>query len=580
MKQEALYKEICREIIEEVKKQKTNDQQAFNTIKAKVLKKHKFTKIPKNIDITSFATNKERLQFKNLFTIKPTRTLSGVATIAIMPKPIACRHGKCTYCPGGPGSIFGNVPQSYTGKEPATRRAIRNSYDPYLQVANRIEQYLAMNKVPDKIELIVMGGTFTSFPIPYQEEFMKYSYKAMNDLSEKFFDSKGNLKINKFNSFFKLPGDLHDENRTTQIQEQLLKLKDKYNNKNEAKEVDLEEEKKKNETAQIRIVALCLETRPDWSKEAQIDLMLKYGTTRIEIGVQTVYDSVLERIKRMHTVKDTINATRLLKDSFLKVGYHMMPGLPEVTKEQDLHSLRQIVENSDFMPDALKLYPCMVLKGTELYEEWKRGEFIPLTTEESAEIISEFKRYVPKWLRIMRVQRDIPTFMTEIGVDRTNLRQYVEKKLIEKNIDCKCIRCKEPKSKDINWDNVKIQRTEYDASDGKEIFISSEDTKNDILVGFARLRIPANPFRTELDKKTAGIRELHVYGQAVGIGKKDESASQHKGIGKQLIKEAEKIALEDFDMKKIAVISGVGVKEYYRKIGYTNLGPYMGKKLI
>jgi len=585
MEQEALYKELCREIIEEIKKNNITDQQGLNSAKMKILRKNNLKTIPKNIDITSFATDEERETLRKVLTIKPTRTNSGVATIAVMPRPIACRHGKCSYCPGGPGSIFGNVPQSYTGKEPATRRAIRNSYDPYLQVSSRLEQYIAMNRVPDKVELIIMGGTFTSFPLNYQEEFIKYTYKAMNDFSAKFFDSvTKKLNTSKFNSFFRLPANLNDDSRTLAIQEDLLKMKDmnekgEHEELAESKNVILEEQQKINETAKIRLVALCFETRPDWSNEPQIDMMLKLGATRVEIGVQTVYNRVLERIKGMHTVEETIKETQLLKDSFLKIGYHMMPGLPDVTREQDIHSLNQIVQNPDFMPDALKIYPCMVLRGTELYEDWKKGTFNPITTEQSADIITEFKKNVPKWLRIMRVQRDIPTFMTESGVDKTNLRQYLEIKLKEKGIKCSCIRCKEPKSKEVSWDDVKMLRQDYDASGGKEIFISCEDTKNDILVGFARVRKPYKPFRKEIDGNTLGIRELHVYGPAVNIGKHDSSSSQHRGIGKSLLTEAEKIAKEDYDARKMLVISGICVREYYRKFGYKTEGPYMAKNM-
>ena len=470
--------------------------------------------------------------------------------------------------------MFGSVPQAYTGREPATRRAIRSAYDPYLQTSSRIEQYLAMNRVPDKVELIIMGGTFTSFPLNYQDEFMKYTYKAMNDFSEEFFSgpNKEIMDIGKFNNFFRLPGDLQDESRTNAIHADLMKIKDSTG------EVSLDVEQARNEKAKMRIVAVCFETRPDWARQPQIDMMLKLGATRVEIGVQTIYNEVLERIRRMHSVEESIEATQLLKDSFLKIGYHMMPGLPGVSKDQDVESLKQTITNPDFRPDAMKIYPCMVMRGTVLYNQWKKGEYAPLTTEQGAEIISEFKRDVPRWLRIMRVQRDIPTFMTESGVDRTNLRQYVDKKLHEKGIKCNCVRCREPKSRQVSWDNVRILREEYEASGGREIFISCEDTKNDILIGFARMRKPGKHFRPEIDSNTLGIRELHVYGPAVNLSKKDDHSSQHRGIGKALLAEAEKIAREEYDARKMVVISGVGVKEYYRKLGYEKEGPYMTKR--
>jgi len=562
------YEDVCREILEEVKKRKIKDQHRFNRIKLEVLQKHKLLEIPTNVDIASVASAEDRERYKDLLTIKPTRTSSGVSVVAVMTKPIKCPHGKCLYCPGGPGSGFGDVPQSYTGKEPATRRAIRNKYDSYLQVANRLEQYLAMNKIPDKIELIIMGGTFPSFPKNYQNNFIKYSFKAMNDFSGLFF-TKNRFKLKRFIGFFELPGDIESMERTKRIQKRLLEKKER---------AKLEDEQEKNEKSKLRCIAMCIETRPDYCKEQHINQMLKLGATRVELGVQSVYVSVLKKINRGHTVRDSVIATQLMKDSFLKVGYHMMPGLPSVTKKMDMKSLIEIIKNPDFRPDALKIYPTMVLKGTGLYELWKKKKYMPMTTGQAAELISEFKRYVPEYIRIMRIQRDIPTFMTEDGVDKTNLRQYVEEKLRKKRIKCRCVRCREPRNKDVDMKNVKIKRYKYEASKGTEVFISAEDKKNDLLVGFCRLRIPYKPFRKEITSRSAGIRELHVYGKAVEIGK-NSHALQHKGLGKRLLKEAERIAKEKFDINKIVVISGVGARDYYKKLGYKKEKVYMVKKI-
>jgi elongator complex protein 3 len=554
------------EIIGTIKNNKL-DKEKLSKLKVKLCKKHKLRKIPTDIEILLNSKIKDISKVKKYLLTKPVRSISGVAPIAVMTKPFLCPHGKCSYCPGGINSVFGNVPQSYTGKEPATRRAIRNKYDAYLQVMNRLEQFIVSGHNPEKIELIVMGGTFPSFPMKYQEEFIKDSFKAMNDFSYLFY--KNIFDIVKFKDFFELPGDIENKERTKRIQDKLLKLKNK--------KLKLETAQKKNETSKIRDVALCIETRPDYCYEKHINEMLRLGTTRVELGVQTVYDKILKKIKRGHLVKDTIKATQLLKDSFLKVGYHMMPGLPDVSREMDLNSLNKMIKNPDFKPDALKIYPCMVMEGTELYKKYKEKKFRPLSTKQAADLIAEFKKNVPEYMRIMRVQRDIPTFMTEEGVDKTNLRQYIEKITKNKKIKCRCIRCREPKNKAIDFENIKIKKYFYEASNGMEVFISAEDAKNDILAGFCRLRKPYRPFRKEITKKSVGIRELHVYGEAIGLGKKGKV--QHRGLGRKLLKEAEKISKEKFSAKKILVISGVGARRYFAQLRYERDGPYMSKKL-
>ena len=544
-------------------KQKRLSKEQLSKIKNKLCQKYKVRQPPTDIEILLHATP-EDISKMNLI-VKPMRTQSGVAVVAVMSYPFACKHGRCMYCPGGPSSFFGDVPQSYTGKEPATMRAIRNKYDAYLQVFNRLEQYIALGHMPDKIELIVMGGTFPSFDLVYQEEFIAYALKAMNDFGAMFF-SDGKLDFVKYKQFFEMPGDMRDDSRVKRIQKRMFALKGKSS---------LLKEQKRNESSKIRCVAMCLETRPDYCFEKEIDETLKLGGTRVEIGVQTVYEDVMKKIKRGHTVKDAVKATQLMKDSFLKVGYHMMPGLIGSNAKKDVEMFKELFDNSDFKPDALKIYPCMVIEGTELYDLWKAKKYKPLTTSVAAKIIAEAKKYVPEYCRIMRVQRDIPTTMISAGVDRTNLRQYVSKLLKEKKISCKCIRCREPKGKKIDFSKVEIKRMDYSASNGQEVFISAE--YNDLLLGFCRLRIPYKPFRPEITKKSAGIRELHVYGTVVPVGEKG-LAVQHKGLGRKLLLEAEKIAKKEFDCDKMLVISGIGAREYYKKLGYKKDGAYMSKK--
>ena len=527
-------------------------ENALKLIKSRLAKKYNLNKTPSNIELLNFLSVKP----KEIIT-KPTRTISGVAPIAVMTKPHKCPHikkgiGPCIMCPGGVNSYFGSVPQSYTGKEPATMRAIRNNYDPYLQVFNRLEQYVLLNQNFEKVEIIIMGGTFPSLTKNYQDEFVTLIFKALNDFSDLFF-IKNKFDFVKFKNFFELPGNIKDKNRIKNIHKKLLKLK---------KKSSLLKEQLRNENSKIKCVALCIETRPDYCTQKEIKQMLKLGCTRVELGVQSIYDDILKKINRGHTVKDTINATKLLKNSFLKVGYQVMPGLPKSSYQKDVQMFKELFFNDDFKPDALKIYPCMVLKGTKLYNLWKKNKYKPLTTKEAVNLIIEAKKFVPKYCRIMRTQRDIPTYAIESGVDKTNLRQYIHESMKKQGLKCNCIRCRELKDKIINIKDIKILKYDYKSSNGTEYFISAE--ADDVLIGFCRLRID----------KTAGIRELHVYGKAASLIE-DENTMQHKGLGKRLIEEAEKIAKEKF--KKVYVISGIGVKNYYKKLGYKKDGFYMSK---
>ncbi|RJQ17026.1 tRNA uridine(34) 5-carboxymethylaminomethyl modification radical SAM/GNAT enzyme Elp3 [Candidatus Woesearchaeota archaeon] len=556
---------VAKQIVEIANTLDDLDEQKLNTIKKKVAKEHHFKDILTNIQILTHIDNKDMQKYKFLIT-KPTRTISGVAVIAIMAMPLNCPHGRCTYCPGGLNSYFGSVPQSYTGKEPATMRAIRNSYDPYLQIMNRLEQYVIIGQVPEKVELILMGGTFPAYPKKYRDEFIYQCFKAMNDFSRLFYQDT--LNITAFKEFFELPGNVDNKERTEKINKKLLEIKNE-NSKT------LQEEQTINETSKIKCIGLTIETKPDWGKDKIGSELLEYGCTRIELGIQTVYDEVLEQIHRGHTIQDTIDSVRMLKDLGFKLNFHMMPGLPGISKEKDIAGLKEIFNNPNYRPDMLKVYPTMVFPGTPLQKDFEDGKFIPLTTEQAADIITEFKQIVPRYCRIMRVQRDIPTILGK-GVTRNNLRQYIEQLMKEKGYTCNCIRCREIKQNKIQG-NPEFEIIEYNASEGKEFFISLKDD-NDKLLGFCRLRFPSELLRKEITNDSALIRELHVYGSAVSVGKKESEKAQHKGFGTQLMEKAEEIA-KQHKKNKMIVISGVGVRGYYRKLGYALEGPYMVKAL-
>jgi len=550
--------------IEKLLQEKQLTAQELAKEKIKLCRKHNIKEIPSDIQIR-LETNSKHLQ-----STKPTRTISGVAVIAIMTKPLPCPHGKCRYCPGGPGSAFGDVPQSYTGREPATLRGIRNHYDAYLQVMNRLEQYTVLGHPQDKVELIIMGGTFPSVSKEYQEQFVKDALRAMNDFSLLFFDTDGNFKENKFKAFFELPGDIHDPERVKRIHEKLFEMK----LKSSEKEKSLKEIQEENETAVIRCVGMTVETRPDYGLKEHGNFLLSLGCTRIEIGIQSIYDDVLSHIKRGHTNADSIQSIQELKDLGFKITLHYMPGLPLTSKEQDIEGMKSLFQNSDYRPDMLKIYPCMVAPGTPLYEDFQQGLFKPITTEEAMERIIELKKVIPTYCRIQRIQRDVPTKQWSAGVTDTNLRQLMH---LRYTVACRCIRCREPRKREINHESMKVNIYEYEASEGKEFFIAAEDIKKDIIAGFCRLRLPSKCLRDEITSDSALIRELHVFGSAVGIGKKSEDI-QHQGLGKLLLKKAEDIACEH-KKKKIVIIAGIGVKEYYKKQDYLKQGPYMVKDI-
>jgi elongator complex protein 3 len=544
------------------------DKRTLMTKKIEFCKKHKVKKVPTDIEILLNAKQSDLPLLKKYLQTKPVRTISGVAVVAVMTKPFPCPHGRCTMCPGGINSHFGTVPQSYTGHEPATMRGIRNNYDSYLQVFNRLEQYIVIGQNPDKVDLILMGGTFPFTPARYQDEFVIGCFKAMNDFSNLFYDD-GEFNLNKFREFFELPGEVGSKSRTESVQKKLLALK-------EENKVSLEEEQIKNETSNIRCIGLTIETKPDYAQLKHANQMLRLGCTRVELGVQSVYDDALKKINRGHTVAETISAIKTLKDLGFKINYHMMTGLPDIDVEKDVESLKEIFTNDAYKPDMIKIYPCMVMPGTPLYDDWKKGLFVPQSTQVAAEVIARAKKYVPEYVRIMRVQRDIPTKMSVDGVDKNNLRQIIDDRLKDLGYACRCIRCREIKN--IEVQGIPILKTmEFSASDGKEFFISF-DTEDDKLIGFCRLRFPGQSLREEIPDNSAIIRELHVYGTAVAIGKPSEDKAQHKGFGRRLMDEAERVA-KVAGKTKMIVISGVGVREYYKKLGYHKEGPYMVKML-
>ncbi|MFW6110996.1 MAG: tRNA uridine(34) 5-carboxymethylaminomethyl modification radical SAM/GNAT enzyme Elp3 [Thermoproteota archaeon] len=526
-------REVLREMVDALMERDSLSRGCVSEVKREVAGKYHLSRMPSNSELIGVLREEERGRLLPFLRRKATRTLSGVTVIAVMTRPYSCPQPEpCAYCPGGPSV---GAPQSYTGFEPAAMRGLQNDFDPYLQVEKRVRQLEAIGHEVDKIELIVMGGTFPATPREYQRWFIRRCLDGITGCESE----------------------------------------------------DLEEAKKNAEGSERRNIGITLETRPDWAKECHIDHMLSMGVTRVEVGVQNPCDELYRLVGREHTVQDVIQATRILKDSGLKVVYHMMPGLPGSNPERDLEAFREIFTNPVFKPDMLKIYPCLVLEDTETYKWYKEGEYEPYTSQTATELLVEVKNMVPQWVRIMRIQRDIPAPLIAAGVKKSNLRQLIHHRLEEKGLRCNCIRCREvghrmqKEEVEPDPDKVEILTTQYQASEGEELFISAEDREDRVLMGYLRLRIPSEKaHRPEIKEEQCSlIRELHVYGPLVPVGDHSAEAWQHKGYGNRLLMEAERLSLEEYDRGKILVTSGLGAKEYYRRLGYQYQGPYMSKSL-
>lgn len=492
---------------------------------------YRLATMPANEDILRYLAKDSR--YRRLLMVKPAKTASGVAVIAVMPKPYECPHGRCIYCPGG---IEVNTPLSYTGTEPATRAAQKFDYDPFMQVSSKLEQLQARGHDTGKSEIVLVGGTFPFMPAGYQREFAKSCYDALNGF------------------------------RSPTLQEAMAA----------------------NETAANRCVGFTIETKPDYCKEPHVDLMLELGATRVEIGVQSLRDDVYRAVNRGHTLADVRDAFRVARDAGYKIVAHMMPGLPRSSPEQDIEDFRTLFGDPSFRPDMLKVYPTLVLKGTGLYKLYEGGAYRAYSDDDLVNVLVEMKKIVPPYVRIMRVQREIEAGDIAAGPKSGNLRQLVLARLHAQGCRCRCIRCREAglQKRYPAPEDVVMRRQDYQASGGKEVFLSFESRDSDTILGFLRLRHVRRSHRPELaGGNSAIVRELHVYGQVVNVGSKSDgpmmASYQHRGYGMKLMQEAERIAREELGAGKIAVISAVGTREYYKKQlgGYRQDGPYVSKVL-
>lgn len=510
-----------KEIVEELLKKDKISRKVVDQTKRDVCKKYK-TNCPPNVDLIEIYQdmNVKDKRLEAALRLRPVRSLSGVVNVSVLTKPNEC-PGNCIYCPAQEGA-----PKSYLDDEPAVMRAKLNNFDPKRQVKNRIKSLHKTGHPTNKVEIRIIGETWSYYSKKYQKKFIKKCFEALNE----------------------------KESST------------------------LKEAQKENEKADHRLVCLSIETRPDYINKKEIKNLRELGVTMVEIGVQSIHEDVLKKNKRGHGVKEIVKATKLLKDAGFKVCYQVMPDLPGSNFERDLEIFEELFNNPKFKPDFLKIYPCMILKEAPLYEMYKNGEYKPYSEKQLIKLLTKVKKnIIPYWVRIQRVIRDIPAQYVVAGGGSSNLREKLSKKAQREGWKCKCIRCREVKENYDPDEELKLFKEEYEASGGKEIVLTFENKDRSKLFSLLRLRIPSNPY-PEVLKNSAIIREIHTYGQQMNIkdGKILETSPQHKGLGKKLIKKAEKISPKD----KVTVISGVGARGYWKKNGYKLKDTYMVKENI
>jgi elongator complex protein 3 len=531
------FQAACREIIDELLASKLKSKDQLNAIKIRHCKAHGLPSLPKDAQVLHHATAEERELLAPVLRLRRNRTISGISVVAVMTKPVPC-PGSCVYCPGEKSQPDRPVAKSYTGREPAALRSLMYDYDPYDQVASRIDDLEAIGHSCDKIELIVMGGTFLSAPKDYQDCFVQGCIDGV---------------LGK---------------RTS----------------------SLDEAKSLAETSARRITAITFETRPDYCDAPHVDAMLDYGGTRVEIGVQTTFDDIYTLVNRGHDTAASKHAIQVAKDAGFKVCVHVMPNLPGSSVDRDREMFATLFDDEGYRPDYLKIYPCLVVDGTVLKDWWDAGTYKPYPTEDLIDMLADVKARLPSYTRIQRVQRDIPANLILDGVRNGNLREMVWAKMQEKGLHCNCIRCREYGFSQDRFEEAPIPSIEdlviqtdfYPASGGMEAFISALHPDTGQIFGYVRARRPSDlAHRSEvMASNSAVIRELRVVGEVVPINKiAKKLQAQHRGLGKKLMNVAEELAVHEFGAEKMLVIAGLGVRPYFYGLGYEPDGPYVSKLL-
>jgi len=524
--------------INEILGQKINSIKGLEEQKRRLSKKYKISTLLNSTILAEYRAllvlgRKQDDRLKRLLRKRAVRTLSGIAPVAVLTKPYPC-PGHCAYCPNEK-----SVPVSYLANEPAVMRAIRCQYDPYKQVTLRLKALEDNGHEPNKIEIIVIGGTWSYLPKKYKYWYILNCFQAVNDYNK----NRTRSEIKKLSAPIKPSLSLPELEKC------------------------LRREQARNEKAAYRIIGLTLETRPDYINQKELLEMRVLGCTRVEMGVQAPDDKILKLNRRGHGVAEIIAATKLLKNYGFKVTYHIMPALPGSSPAQDLEMFKRLFNSADYQPDQIKFYPTVVTAGTLLYKWFKEGRYKPYSDKQLQGLIIKAKAAVPEYVRIIRLVRDIPGESIVAGNLITNLRQVMK----DRGVKCRCIRCREAKEIKFSRKDYHLKIEIYEASGGQEYFISAVSRDDEILYGFCRLRLD-----NDSSIAPALIRELHVYGELVPMGGRKKV--QHRGLGKELMAKAEMIVKQK-RLAKVAVISGVGVRGYYRKLGYKRVGSYMMKRI-
>ncbi len=528
--------EDFKEIFKKIEDIKTWREDTLQTILKKYPKEGKglyrhdelvkeYKRLTKRNELVPSKTIEERIR------MKPTRTQSGVATVTVLMKPFMC-PGKCIFCPNEP-----NMPKSYISSEPGAQRALKNNFDPYLQTYNRIRALQNIGHRTDKIELIILGGTCSVYPEDYIVWFVKRCFDGMNSFGDTKYEKDLGVENTSWENLYKVQGI--------------------------------------NETTVCRNVGLVLETRPDYITKEEVVRFRKLGATKIQIGIQSLDDSILKLNNRGHGVKEIKTAFELLRLAGFKIHAHWMPNLYGSTVKKDIKDYKRLW-SKDFRPDELKIYPTSIIRNTVLEKHFREDKYQPYTSKQLLELFVNILPLTPRYTRLTRIVRDIPANEIVAGNKSSNFRQIAEKEILKQGKRIQDIRSREIKGESVTWDNLELEVIKYNTSVSKEYFISYKTKDRDRICSFLRLSIPKKEIFIEELKYSSIIREVHVYGNVVNIGKESKGESQHLGLGKKMIQIAEDISKKN-GFKKIAVISAIGTKEYYKKNSFLNGALYMHK---
>lgn len=554
---------VAREIILAAVKRTFANRDEFQKFRNKFIKKHR-SEIFHNLyfikayeDLLAEGKIEKNPHILGLIQKRKIRTMSGVVPLTVMTKPFPC-PGKCIYCPTDV-----RMPKSYIPSQPAAQRGFRQRFDPYSQVFARLKAMKMTGHSISKVELRILGGTWSSYPKQYQTWFVKRCLQAMNEFDQQLakYEQTQAVKAQTIKNPYGA-----DDKITTLVAKSI-----------DSKPMTLAEVTKINESASVKCIGVNVETRPDHIDKAEVRRLRRLGVTKVEMGVQTTDDRVQEITKRGHDLQSVRDATKLLKDAGFKISYHMMPNLPGSTIELDKQMVGELFQQPEYQPDYIKIYPCVVMPRTALATIYKRGEFQPYDDPTLEEVLLAQLKSVPEWCRIDRLARDIPADEIEAGFKVSNIRQILELQLEKEGTPSRDIRSREVRDTQFDPADVELVIRRYPASGGEELFLAYEDPKQDKLIALLRLRFPGKTFIPEL-KGAALIREVHVYGQQIAVGSKSNDHKQHVGWGTRLLQDAEQISREN-GYKQTAIIAGIGTREYYAKKGYHLDGTYMVRSL-